>query len=758
MQKAVDLFKNIIKSINKLSNKSKIIGIVALFLLSVGIIIPIISKSFALASEYKSYTLGSTAYSEGKGFRDGGYFYVHMAKNGTLWKSSKITVKPKSDGDKKDKSNAYYKWLRSGSRGYSLSSSNKSLITVDSSASSTKRSFNNNPQDEYEYINPAITLTIPKGYYVSSTSHAQPPIGTCSTGGTGRLLSTYAPGSKISNKSNKHLLEDKVGPYSSDHALKGYFGINIAETAVFTARHCNTGKYHRHWDSYNINIKPNVTTITFNANGGTGAPASQTKTYGQSLTLSSTTPTKSGITFNSWNTKADGTGTRYTAGQVLGAEALPSTTNLTLYAQYGSSLTCSPGFGGYTTINTNYGGVRGWNNGYFTVHLAKCSTSATTSNYKTTCTVYACAKISLSNSVSSCSTSANETCYKNIRSASRTHNLTSNNTNFVKIGASSVSYTTSLEGSTQSDGYYYYIQPSTQILIPKGYKAYTQIYGYDTTKYSGANLLYVFKTNNRTTANKANTLQASSDSGPYASDTWWSGYYGINLFSSAGVTTRGYTSGSTTYRYRTYQSNNILFKPNVTTIAYNANGGTGTMSNQSKAYDSELTLTNNSFTKEGYRFKGWNTQSDGTGTSFANLNKLEKDQWPTPASTPSGTSTVTLYAQWEQGEGGTFGSCAWKIDNGKLTIYPEGVDECTLGSSTSINDIPWYSSRTSVTSVMVEPGVNANANSRYLFYEISNATEMDVSNLNTSNVTDMEYMFRYCSSITNIIKTLIQVM
>ncbi len=69
--------------------------------------------------------------------------------------------------------------------------------------------------------------------------------------------------------------------------------------------------------------------VTYNANGGTGAPSSQTKTYGTNLTLSSTKPTKTGYTFKNWNTKSDGTGTSYSAGASYTANAA-----LTLYAQW----------------------------------------------------------------------------------------------------------------------------------------------------------------------------------------------------------------------------------------------------------------------------------------------------------------------------------------------------------------------------------------------------------------------------------------
>ena len=49
-----------------------------------------------------------------------------------------------------------------------------------------------------------------------------------------------------------------------------------------------------------LNFKTNSTTIQFDANGGSGAPGNQTKVVGQTLTLSSTKPTRSGYTFRGW--------------------------------------------------------------------------------------------------------------------------------------------------------------------------------------------------------------------------------------------------------------------------------------------------------------------------------------------------------------------------------------------------------------------------------------------------------------------------
>lgn len=67
-------------------------------------------------------------------------------------------------------------------------------------------------------------------------------------------------------------------------------------------------------------------TVTYDANGGSNAPSSQTKTYGTTLKLSSTIPTRTGYTFQGWSTANDNTveyrpGNNYTANS-----------NITLYA------------------------------------------------------------------------------------------------------------------------------------------------------------------------------------------------------------------------------------------------------------------------------------------------------------------------------------------------------------------------------------------------------------------------------------------
>lgn len=71
----------------------------------------------------------------------------------------------------------------------------------------------------------------------------------------------------------------------------------------------------------------NTYAVTYNANGGSGAPASQTKTYGVTLTLSTVIPTRTNYTFKGWATSASATAAAYAAGASYTANAA-----LTLYA------------------------------------------------------------------------------------------------------------------------------------------------------------------------------------------------------------------------------------------------------------------------------------------------------------------------------------------------------------------------------------------------------------------------------------------
>ena len=86
-------------------------------------------------------------------------------------------------------------------------------------------------------------------------------------------------------------------------------------------------------NTYNVYLVTSGT-VAYNANGGTGAPASQTKYYGVNLTLQSGKPTKSYSTFKGWATskaRADAKTVDYTAGATFTENLTPGSTK-TLYA------------------------------------------------------------------------------------------------------------------------------------------------------------------------------------------------------------------------------------------------------------------------------------------------------------------------------------------------------------------------------------------------------------------------------------------
>lgn len=114
-------------------------------------------------------------------------------------------------------------------------------------------------------------------------------------------------------------------------------------------------------------------TVSYDANYGTGEPSDQTKTYGETLTLSSVVPTREKYAFVEWNTNADGTGTSYQPGDSYSTEQVmmlfaiwrisyetecPVINGYTgTYDGNAHNITVSGGEGGtikYSTDNTNW--------------------------------------------------------------------------------------------------------------------------------------------------------------------------------------------------------------------------------------------------------------------------------------------------------------------------------------------------------------------------------------------------------------------
>ncbi len=122
-------------------------------------------------------------------------------------------------------------------------------------------------------------------------------------------------------------------------------------------------------------------------------------------------------------------------------------------------------------------------------------------------------------------------------------------------------------------------------------------------------------------------------------------FEGFSTSNSKTLPATKYDSGKTATASKYGSTNNTTyyayFKANQYTVKFDANGGTGSMSDQSHAYGVSTALTANAFERTGYTFAGWNTKADGTGTSYTDQQSISN------LSSTDG-ATITLYAQWEE--------------------------------------------------------------------------------------------------------------
>lgn len=132
-----------------------------------------------------------------------------------------------------------------------------------------------------------------------------------------------APGNQTKWK-DQTLTLSSTKPTRTGHSFLGWSTSSSATSATYSAG----GSYTANSAATLYAVwKANTYSVTYNANGGSGAPAKQTKTYGKTLTLSSTVPTRTNYNFKGWSTSASATTATYSAGGSYTANAA-----VTLYA------------------------------------------------------------------------------------------------------------------------------------------------------------------------------------------------------------------------------------------------------------------------------------------------------------------------------------------------------------------------------------------------------------------------------------------
>ena len=144
--------------------------------------------------------------------------------------------------------------------------------------------------------------------------------------GVGEMEYTPSPGYK----------EPSQNAYSSVLEGSSRVGWNIYD---FIEGHTESPNAKRAILNFYAVFKPRVqqVTITYDANGGEGAPGAETVDQG-SYTISETEPTWSGHTFSGWATSAEATQAQYSAGQTITVNA-----DITLYAVWDGEEPTPPG-------------------------------------------------------------------------------------------------------------------------------------------------------------------------------------------------------------------------------------------------------------------------------------------------------------------------------------------------------------------------------------------------------------------------------
>ena len=362
-------------------------------------------------------------------------------------------------------------------------------------------------------------------------------------------------------------------------------------------------------DTGNISFKFGSTyTITYNANGGSGAPSSQTKDYGTSLTLSSTIPTRSGYSFLGWSTNNSATSASYSAGG-----SYTSNSNATLYAVWSQST--------YTLSYSANGGSGAPSSQTGATSYTISSTIPTRIGYNF-----------LGWSKNNTATSATYTAGNSI--------TISSDTTLYAIWKQ-VSLASQSNGTAQISNagqmYYFKVTPSST----GKYVLYST--GSDDTKGSLYNTSGTeLASNDDYNGNRNFRVEYNLTSGT----TY---YYGVKYYSSS-------TTGSIS----------VTFGP-VYTITYNANGGSGAPSSQSKDYGVALTLSSTTPTRSGYSFLGWSTNNSATSASYS------------AGGSYTSNSNATLYAVWNQNHTHSYSSFVTK----PATCISTGIKTytCSCGES-----------------------------------------------------------------------------
>ena len=396
-----------------------------------------------------------------------------------------------------------------------------------------------------------------------------------------------------------------------------YSDAELTSTYTFTTMPASDITLYAKWtiDSY---------AVTFDNNTGSGSMSSQSSNYNVAANLTSNTFTKTGYTFAGWNTAADGSGTSYTD-----AVSYSFTSSTTMYAQwtinsYSVTFDNNTGTGSMSIQNSNYNVAANLTGNTFTKTgytfagwntsadgLGTSYTDAVSYSFTSSVTLYAKWAIN------------SYTITFSVDGGSSVTAITQNYGTSVSAPSAPTKTGYTFDGWYSNAGltsaYTFTTMPASDIMLYAKWTINSYAVTFDNN--TGTGSMSIQNSNYNVAANlTSNTFTKTG----YTFAGWNSAANGSGT-DYVNAASYSFTSSTTMYAQWTINSYAVTFDNNT---------GTGSMSIQNSNYNVVANLTNNTFTKTGYTFAGWNTSADGLGTSY------------TDAVSYSFASSVTLYAKW----------------------------------------------------------------------------------------------------------------
>ena len=378
-------------------------------------------------------------------------------------------------------------------------------------------------------------------------------------------------------------------------------------SSVITLNGSNTGK------AWYANATANSYTINY-YDGTTlkGSSSAKVDTYPTLTKASSLSLSKTGYTFKGWS-KTNGGAVVYTDGQKLTANlATTASATVNLYAVWKDETVPVCSFSG-----------------------ASATTTQNTTSITLSCTDSGSGVVQKTLATTDFTTTANGS----VTAVSAPVKITNGYSYTVTLKGLRVgTFTVSLKAGLISDA-----AGNTNAAVTSG-NVTVNGRTYTVTFSKGSNVSAISSTSSSCTTTGSSL---TCTIGTYPTITAATGYSASTWYDSTAKKDTGIASGGSGSGYAIGQNTTMTAqaKANTYTISYNANGGSGTMASTTATYGSTTTISANTFTKTGYSFAGWTTNSDGSDDGYGWTNWSGTWKYVNGQYGISGGKLV-LYARW----------------------------------------------------------------------------------------------------------------